>query len=207
MDETKIARVKQWLGTGSINIFGPPFSGKDTQARNIAQLLDAASFGGGDIFRHNQQDHELQKAMQSGGLADSDVFVNLVSPFFTKQEYVGKPLVLSTVGRLLPETHVVVDAAKSADHDIKAAVLLNVPEEVIWQHFEFAKQDPNRGQRADDTAEALQIRIGNFAKTSPVLDYYNDRGILLTVDGTKSIDEVTEEIIDALDMLAQRHTA
>lgn len=198
MDMQKITVIKQWLGSGSVNFFGPPFSGKDTQAKRIADAIDGVVVSGGDILRHAKDNAELQKIMAEGGIVPPELFLQIIPPFFSHQDLAGKPLLLSSVGRLPEEIETVVQATETSDHHIKAVIVLALSHDDIWQHYEISKTLGDRGNRADDTAEALEKRIAEYEKTKPVIAFYNERGLVLTIDDTKTPDEVTNEIIDAL---------
>nr|MBA3610861.1 nucleoside monophosphate kinase [Rubrobacter sp.] len=65
---------------------------------------------------------------------------------------------------------------------------------------EDSEEDPGPFvQRKDDTEESIRNRLKIYhEQTEPLKDYYAERDLLLTVDATRSIDEVTEEILDAL---------
>lgn len=202
MDMQKIETIKQWLGSGSINFFGPPFSGKDTQAKRIADAIGGVVVSGGDILRHSQDDTELQRIMAAGGVVPPDMFLRIVPAFFSHDAIAGKPLLLSSVGRLIDEVPVIVDATNSTNHPIKAVIVLELGREDVLKHFEIAKQLGDRGQRADDTPEALNKRLVEYAKTEPVITYYRDHNHVLAIDDTKTPDEVTNEIVDALYELA-----
>ena len=78
-------------------------------------------------------------------------------------------------------------------------VVLELPFEEIKARFEHAKQDKDRGNRADDNLESLQRRLELYQEqTLPVIDYYREKGLVISIDGTKSREEVTDDIIDAL---------
>ena len=70
--EQKISALKSWLGTGSINIFGLPMSGKDTVAVRLAELLDGKMLSSGIIIRAMEKDTS-QPLSASGNLIPSDV--------------------------------------------------------------------------------------------------------------------------------------
>ena len=54
--EEKIQKIKEWLGTGSINIFGLPMSGKDTQGIRLAEAIGAKFLSSGMIIRAMEQE-------------------------------------------------------------------------------------------------------------------------------------------------------
>ena len=99
MDE-RIEIIKKWLGTGSINIFGMPFSGKDTIGIRLAEAIGAKFLSSGLILRtENKDDQEIQAEMASGQLIDTDKFRSIILPYIEKKELETFPLILSSVGR------------------------------------------------------------------------------------------------------------
>lgn len=203
--EDKINTIKSWLGTGTINIFGLPFSGKDTQCETIAELVGATMASSGAIFREQENNVELQQIMVTGALIPSDMFFDIMLPFFSKPELAGKPLVLSSVGRMEGEELPIVQATDASNHPIKAVVLLTIPEETIWQRHRAALALNDRGNRADDANdEILKNRIAKFnSQTLPVIDFYRSQGLLIEIDGTPEPEKVTENILDALYEIAK----
>jgi adenylate kinase len=197
--EEKIETVKNWLGSGSINVFGLPFSGKDTQAHKLAELLGGAMFSSGDILRQNKDNQELQRLLDAGQIIPSELFKQIVVPYFSRPEFAGKPLILSEVGRMGDEKQVIIEAAMESGHPQKAVILLKLPDEAVFKRFEALKQEKDRGARGDDRHEVLQTRLNNYrAIVMPVIDWYRQTGLLLEVDGTKSRQAVTESIISGL---------
>lgn len=195
-----IDTIKKWLGSGTINVFGLPFSGKDTQCETLANLLDATVASSGAIFREQEDNVELQQIMATGALIPSDMFFDIMLPFFNKPELVGKPLVLSSVGRMKGEEGPIVRATNESNHPIKAVVVLAIPEEVVWQRHRAAAELDDRGDRPDDANDdILRNRIAKFnAETLPVIEYYREKDLLVEVNGTKDRETVTQEILAAL---------
>ena len=192
--------IKNWLKSGSINVFGLPFAGKDTQCEAIAELLGGISFGSGAIFREQQDNKELQEIMATGALIPSDMFFDIMLPYFSKSELVGKPLVLSSIGRMKGEETVIFRATEEGGHPTKAVIYLKMPEDIIWKRHNAAKQLGDRGGRADDGGdEILKNRISKFnSQTLPVIEFYRNHGLLVEVDGTKDRENVTHDIVSGL---------
>jgi cytidylate kinase len=65
--EQKIEIIKNWLGTGSINVFGLPFSGKDTVGIRLAELLGAKFLSSGLILRAAEKEDPVLASEISGG--------------------------------------------------------------------------------------------------------------------------------------------
>ena len=128
------------------------------------------------------------------------MFFDIMLPFFSKEELAGKPLVLSSVGRMIGEEGPIVRATNESNHPIKAVVILTIPEEVVWERHRAAALLNDRGGRQDDANDdILKNRIAKFnSQTIPVIDFYRDKGLLIEVDGTKNREAVTDEIVAAL---------
>ena len=201
--EEQIQTIAKWLGTGSINIFGRPFAGKDTQGRILADLFGAELVSGGDILRSYHDQDTLKKVMASGQLIPSDLFLQIVLPFMSQPEFANKPLMLSSIGRLEGEEYTVLEATTASNHPMRVAILLELPEERVWKHFEAAKELNDRGARADDTSEVLKTRLLEFkTKTEPVIEYYRQQNLLIEIDGSLTREQVTSEILKSLYTLA-----
>lgn len=197
--EEKIARIKEWLGTGSINIFGLPMSGKDTQGIRLAEMLGAKFLSSGMIIRAAEA--ETHRDLTSNGkLVPTDLFYDLVLPYFGRSDLADFPLILSSIGRWYGEETSVIEMASATDHPIKAAVLLNISEADVMDRFETAKILNDRGDRNDDKETGVfYTRIQEFTeKTLPVLQHYKELGLLIEVRGDQTRDEVFLAMIDAL---------
>jgi adenylate kinase len=196
--DTKIQTIKQWLETGSINVFGLPFAGKDTQGKIFAELFDGILISGGDILRKSDN-QELQTIMAEGKIIPSDLWEQVVVPYFKREELKNKPLILSEVGRLMGEQLVIEKATEESGHTQKAVILLELDDSEIWNRFDASRLANDRGDRADDNKAVLQTRLDSYhQKVMPVLNYYDNKGLLIRIDGSKSKEEVTNQIIDRL---------
>lgn len=202
---TELQQIKSWLGTGAINIFGLPMSGKDTQGLRLAEALQAEFLSSGIIIRKKEaaQNHHYT---DHGALIPTNIFYDWVLPYFDSPDLKDKPLVLSSIGRWSGEEHTVIETAKNAGHPIKAAIFLNLPEESARQRFAAAKELNDRGNRADDAdPTTFETRLQEFReKTLPVLDTYRSQNLLLTINGDGSRDQVFSDLVSALYKLASR---
>lgn len=199
MEKDKIEAIKKWLGTGSIDIFGRSFAGKDTQCRELAKLLDGAFLSGGEILRNSTLPTSVREKTDSGYFTPNDVYNKTVLPHLYKPEFKNKALILSSFGRWHDEEDDVLRVAKESGHELKATIYLHIDENIVWQRWNKLIHTKDRGERADDTQEALKNRLEEFKdKTMPVLDFYRKDGILIEINGNQSSDAVTEEIINKL---------
>lgn len=194
-----IDSIQSWLGTGSINIFGMPFAGKDTQGRVLAEQFNGVLLSGGEIMRTAKENEKVQEVMASGGLVSSELFEEIVMPHISDEALKERPLLLSEVGRMEGEQIAVTNVCERSGHPIKAAIHLHLPDEEVYARFDASRKTGDRGDRADDKREVLQKRIESYKNNVlPVLEWYRQKGLLIEVDGTQSYEAVTNSILEAL---------
>ena len=197
--EEKLAIIKEWLGTGSINIFGLPMSGKDTQGVKLAEALDAKFLSSGMIVRAMETETK-QKLSDKGNLIPTNIFYEWVLPYFERRDLLSYPLILSSIGRWSGEEDQVMSVAAGAGHEIKAAVILNISEADVENRFKESKVLNDRGERADDKdLEIFHNRLQEFrTKTLPVLQHYQTLGLLVEVNGDQTREAVFNELVEKL---------
>lgn len=195
----KIQTIKTWLGSGSINIFGRPFSGKDTQGRMLEARLGGALLGGGDILRSSTIPDSIKSAMRTGKLISSKDYVKIVLPYLMKDEFKDIPLILSSVGRWTGEEVGVIEATNASKHLLKVVIYLELDEDKVRNRWVQVQGNGDRGFRHDDTKEILEIRLNEFKnKTIPVIKHYRQLGILLSVNGDATTQDISDAIIEKL---------
>lgn len=193
-DRNYISDISEWLSYGSINFFGMELSGKDTQAEIFAETFGGVVLGGGDILRNSIIPDHVKEALKRGEYIPTKDYVDIVLPYLSKQEYQQRPLMLSAVGRWIGEEESVMAATKSANHEIKAVVYINIDRQTALRRLSLAQ----RG-RSDDYEEHVIKRISEFVrKTLPVIEVYKKLGLLIEVDGDQSISDVTDDILKKL---------
>ena len=195
----KLEKIKSWLGTGSLNIFGLPMSGKDTVGMRLAEDRQAKFLSSGIIIRAYEAEQN-EDMTGSGKLIPTNTFYDIILPYFSREELHNDSLVLSSVGRWSGEEDKIMEAAKAGGHEIKAVVLLDLTEEEVKNRFEAAKELNDRGERADDAnIEVFETRLAEFReKTMPVLNHYDELKMLVKVPASGSRDEVYVNVIDRL---------
>jgi adenylate kinase len=189
--------IKRWLGSGSINIFGRPFAGKDTQAARLASWLEAPVIGGGDIIRNSDVPIDVRQHEQAGMLVSQQSYLDLVTPYLQRQEFRSKPLILSSVGRWYGEEYSILESARDSVHHIMCVIYIALTPEATEARFQDAHTDASRTARADH--HTLETRLAEFdTKTQPVLNTYRELGLLEEINGDGTIEEVERRIISAL---------
>lgn len=195
----EIQRLKKWLGAGSINIFGRPFAGKDTQGKILAEIFGGVLMGGGDILRGSTIPDRVKDIMHAGHLIPTDDYINIVLPYLQQNEFNEKPLILSSVGRWQGEEDSVISATKKSGHELKAVIHLSLDEDSVKLRWQSKKNTDDRGARHDDSLEVLATRLDEYReKTLPVIEHYRRIGLLIEIDGTQPAEAVTDEILRAL---------
>ena len=197
--EEKLQTIKNWLGTGSVNIFGLPMSGKDTQGVKLAEVLNAKFLSSGLIIRAMEKETGNYYTAD-GSLAPTNIFYEWVLPYFERRDLFNSHLILSSIGRWEGEENQVMSVAAGAGHEIKAVILLNISETDVEKRFTAAKDLNDRGDRKDDKdIEIFRTRLQEFReKTVPVLNHYKTLDLLITVNGDQSREDVFNEIIEKL---------
>ncbi len=195
----KLENIKSWLGTGSLNIFGLPMSGKDTVGMRLAEDLQAKFLSSGIIIRAYEAEQN-EDMTGSGKLIPTNTFYDIILPYFSREELRNDSMVLSSVGRWSGEEDKIMEAAKAGGHEIKAVVMLDLTEEEVKNRFAAAKELNDRGERADDAnIEVFETRLAEFReKTMPVLNHYDELKMLVKVPAIGSRDEVYTNVINRL---------
>ncbi len=203
--EEQLRIIKKWLGTGSINIFGLPMSGKDTIGVELAEKLGAKFLSSGIIARAMERATN-QNVTTEGKLMPSNLFYEWVLPYFEKKELWEYPLILSSIGRWSGEEDQVMSVAKASGHPIRVAIALQLPEQSALARWEAAKMLNDRGLRADDAdPKILQTRFLEYReKTIPVLKHYQELGLLATASVDMPRPQAFANVVKALADFAQK---
>ena len=147
--EEQFQQIKNWLGIGSINIFGLPMSGKDTIGVRLAENLGAKFLSSGMIIRAIEQE-KGENLSHEGKLIPQNVFFEWILPYFEREDLWKYPLILSSIGRWNGEENEVMSVAKKTGHTIRAVVELQLTEQDVIERWEAAKILGDRGLRPDD---------------------------------------------------------
>lgn len=203
--DAQIQQIKAWLGIGSINLFGLPMSGKDTVGVQLAEKLGAKFLSSGMIVRAMEQ-ATGQDFTGAGKLVPSNVFYDWVLPYFEREELWKYPLILSSIGRWSGEEDEVISVARNSGHTIRAVVALQLSDKDVVERWEAAKLLGDRGLRADDAdPQVFQTRINEYhEKTLPVLQHYQELGLLVPVSANGTREQVLANTIQALASFASR---
>lgn len=181
-------------------LMGPPGAGKGTQAAVVADKLGVPAVSTGNIFRSNVAQgtplgNEAQRYLEAGDYVPDGVTNGLVRDRLG-QEDARAGFVLDGYPRTLAQVEELDAILADLGTDLDAVILLDVDrEEVIARLLSRARTEG----RADDTEDVIRRRQEVFAKqTAPLVDVYEQRGVLVRVDGIGEVDEVRARVLAAL---------
>lgn len=164
-------------------------SGKSTQGNIISKNLGIPYLSSGHIFREmakekTQWGRYVKETLNSGLLIPDEKAIPIIEEYLSKPEY-KNGYILDGFPRTVPQ------AEKFANGVDKVIYLKVSDKEALWRLSGRIEE----GVREDNTLQAIRNRIQLFHDvTEPVLEFYRQNGLLLEVDGEKSIMDVTAQI-------------
>ena len=210
-----------------IVMLGAPGAGKGTQAKMIAEKYSIPHISTGDIFRANIKNGtelgmEAKKYMDQGLLVPDELTVKILLDRVAKDDC-KNGYVLDGFPRTIPQANVLKEALDAQNDKIDYAINVDVPDENIVRrmsgrracvtcgatyHIEHVppkkegicdKCGSNLILRDDDKPETVLNRLKIYhEQTQPLIDFYNNEGILKEVDGTIDVKDVFENITKIL---------
>jgi adenylate kinase len=182
-------------------IFGPPGSGKGTQAARIEDEFHLTHLSTGDILRSEvargtEIGKEAARIMSAGDLVPDDVIIRIVQGILRDPD-VSSDVLLDGFPRTLEQARALEQMLAQEGHRVDFVVALEVPESVLVDRILHRAAVEGR---ADDTREAIAERMHEYHKlTEAVLDRYRQKGVrVVAVEGTDGVDEVFERIRRAI---------
>ncbi len=203
-------------------IMGAPGSGKGTQAESLVKRLSIPSISTGDMLRSaiaegTETGKQAGRYIKDGKLVPDEVIIGIVIERIGRED--------CKAGYMLdgfPRTLGQAEAMAKEGIDIDAALFLDVPDEVIMKRlggrrvcscgsiYHVVSKPSSKGDvcevcgkpltvREDDKPETIAKRLEIYhVQTKPVIDYYAAQGKLLTVDGTRNVEETTELVLSLI---------
>ena len=208
-------------------LLGPPGAGKGTQAVKIVEKYNVPHISTGDIFRENiKNGTELGKKakayMDKGELVPDDLVIDLATSRLLADDC-KNGFLLDGFPRTIPQAECLTTALDKLGQKMDYAINVDVPDENIVHRMGGRRACVGCGAtyhvvynapkaedicdtcgehlvlRDDDKPETVQKRLNVYhEQTQPLIDYYTTQGVLKTVDGTRDLNEVFQEIVDIL---------
>ncbi|MGI9050256.1 MAG: adenylate kinase [Rubrobacteraceae bacterium] len=202
-------------------LLGPQGAGKGTQAQRIAQETGAEHISTGDMVRAeikagSELGQKIQEYNDRGDLVPDEIIVEMAKPHLKNTE----SWLLDGFPRNKEQAGALEEALKDLGIELDKVIALEAPDDNLIKRLSGRRQSEATGriyhvehdpppedgddpgpfiQRKDDTEEAIRNRLEIYHEyTEPLKDYYEERGLLATVDATRDIPEVTKEILDSV---------
>ncbi|MDE1655032.1 adenylate kinase [Actinotignum schaalii] len=179
-------------------LVGPPGAGKGTQAAGIAERYGIPAISTGDLFRaHAKAQDELGRLAASysekGELVPDSVTNQMVEERLGEAD-AATGFLLDGYPRNLDQVSAL--DAMLGEKNVDVVVELQADDDVVVQRLLGRAQEQGR---ADDTEEVIRHRIEVYhATTKPIIDAYAGRGLVVSVNGLGTVEEVAAAIDDAL---------
>ena len=174
-----------------IILIGIQGAGKSTQGNIISKQLNIPYLSTGHIFREMAKEKTplgryIKETINAGYLIPDDKALEIVTEYLHKPDY--------KTGYIMDGFPRTTKQAEAFENGIDKVIYLKVSDkEALWR---LSGRDDNR---EDDTIKAIRKRINLFHEfTEPVLEYFRKKGILVEIDGEKSIEEISKEILSKL---------
>jgi adenylate kinase len=210
-----------------IVLLGPPGVGKGTQAEILAEKTGLPHISSGDLFRENMKENtplgkQAKSYMDKGELVPDDVTIAMVKDRISRPDCIDgaildgfprTPVQASALEKMLTDFHGGVDLVPfiTAAPDVlveraSGRWTCKGQGHIYHQKFNPPKVDKicdldgsELYQREDDKAETVAKRINVYlAQTAPLVEYYRTKGKLAEIDGTQSIDGVTNALLSSI---------
>jgi adenylate kinase len=204
-------------------LFGPPGAGKGTQAERLRKDFELPYIATGDMLRANVKEQtdlgkKAKEYMDAGDLVPDDLIVAMARDRLS-QEDAQDGFILDGFPRTTDQAEVLDELLSDLGRRVTAALLIDVPDEEVIRrlsgrrmcvkgghnyHVEFdppkregvCDQDGSRlVQREDDKPEVIENRLRVYHEhTKPLVDYYDERGLLRRIDGTREPADVHDHV-------------
>jgi len=176
-------------------IFGPPGSGKGTQAALLHDRFNLVHLSTGEILRHevargSELGREVARIMQAGQLVPDDLVDRVVQEHLRQVE---GDVLLDGFPRTVEQAKALDEMLADADRRVDFVIALEAPEKLLVERLLHRAQVEGR---ADDTRQAIEERMHEYrTRTAEVLDHYRSTGVpVFEVDAEGSVDAVFERV-------------
>ena len=184
----------------NVIFFGPPGAGKGTQAKIIEDMFGLKQLSTGDMLREEIENKtdlglEVKSIMDEGHLVPDEIVIKMIENH-VKSNACSKGVIFDGFPRTIPQAQSLDVMLSSCSKRIDYVIELKVDNQVLDARIEKRAAEE---RRSDDNAETLKRRLAQYRSYSAeVLPYYRNKNLHKEVDGMKTIDEVTAQILKTL---------
>ena len=189
----------------NIVIFGAPGSGKGTQSENLIEHYKLFHISTGDVLRdHIRRGTELGKTakefIDQGQLIPDELMIGILAQVIDdNKELAQNGVIFDGFPRTIPQAEALETLLNERGTSVSAVVGLEVPEQELIDRL------VKRGQmsgRSDDNEETIKKRLSVYHnQTSPLQEFYKEKGLYRAIKGIGTIDGIFEDIKDAIDSI------
>ncbi|MBQ2164379.1 MAG: adenylate kinase [Muribaculaceae bacterium] len=189
----------------NIVIFGAPGSGKGTQSENLIKHYELFHISTGDVLRdHIKRGTELGKTakqyIDQGQLIPDELMIGILAQVIDdNKEAAQNGVIFDGFPRTIPQAEALETLLNERGTSVSAVVGLEVPEQELIDRL------VKRGQmsgRSDDNEETIKKRLAVYHnQTSPLQEFYKEKGLYKAIKGTGTIDGIFEDIKAAIDAI------
>ncbi|MDO4570641.1 MAG: adenylate kinase [Planctomycetia bacterium] len=179
---------------------GPPGAGKGTQAEYLIKKYHPAHLSTGDMLRaardaQTEVGLKANEYMSRGELVPDQIIIDIIAERLNADDC-AQGFLLDGFPRTIAQAEALDEMLTKNGTPLDIVLELKVPEEELFTRL------AGRG-RADDKPEAIRTRLEGYrTQTSPLLDYYGTKGLLVTIDGLGTVEEIFDRIQTVLDKIA-----
>jgi adenylate kinase len=184
----------------AIVFFGPPGSGKGTQASRLAASLGIPQVSTGDLLRSHVARGTVLGAtakpiMESGALVPDDLVTKMLKERLAEKD-AAKGAIFDGYPRTVAQAKSLDALLRDAGGEVDVVLFIDVPDAALVGRL--LKRAVLEG-RADDTKETIAERLRVYrAKTAPLADLYAKSGALVTIDGDRAVEAVANDVTAAV---------
>lgn len=181
-------------------LVGPPGAGKGTQAARLGEIYGIPAISTGDIFRANVRDEtplgvEAKRFMDRGEYVPDSLTNALVADRLTHDDC-ADGFLLDGYPRTLDQVRALDEMLNAQGESLDVVVELLADPDVVVERIKLRGAEQGR---SDDSEEVVRNRLEVYRReTSPLIEVYGGRDLLVSVDGLGTIPAVTDRIVAAL---------
>ena len=182
----------------NIILFGAPGAGKGTQAKRLVEARGLVQLSTGDMLRAaidagTELGLRAKEIMDRGDLVSDEIILGMIAERMDSPEC-ANGVILDGFPRTVAQAEGLDAMLEERGLALKHVIEISVDEDALFARIDNRAAETG-GSRADDNAETLRKRLAVYhGNTAPLLPYYDGKGLLRTVDGMFSIDEVGQAI-------------
>lgn len=215
-------------------LLGPPGSGKGTQAKHIETKYGAIQLSTGDMLREavangSELGKSAEKLIDAGKLVPDDIMIEMIAERIREKDCAGG-FILDGFPRTEAQAEALDEMLEIHHKALNGAIEIRVDDDALVRRISGRFNCANCGagyndesllpakdgvcdncggseftRRKDDTADTVAARLETYhAQTKPILPYYRAKNMLRTIDGMASIDEVTRQVDEAIEIMLEK---